>query len=102
LADCTFTSLGLTPLNDLGPGVYLGFTGGLYPNGANARPAALEAALVQVVTNQIKPRDINGNVDLVNGKISMISVGMSSTSDVFAFGPQSFQPRANAGAAKSS
>src|SRR5919204_23036 len=34
LADCSLTSTGLVPLNDLGPEKYSGVTGGLYPNGA--------------------------------------------------------------------
>jgi hypothetical protein len=74
-----------TPLNDLGPGFYIRltggsppigvltgptiFTGGLYPNGQNERPPAHEADGL-AIADQIKP---------INGKIVMISVGMSNT-----------------------
>ena len=35
------TSVGFTPINDLGAGLYLGqFQGGLYPGGANVAPPA--------------------------------------------------------------
>src|SRR6266851_3549298 len=51
--DITFnaadTSLPLVPLNDLGTGTYLGFQGGLYPNGSNVRPATHDAAGVHRV-----------------------------------------------------
>src|SRR4029078_13332002 len=42
--NCPATSPGRIPLNDLGPGFYQGFQGGLYPGGQNARPPAHEAA----------------------------------------------------------
>src|SRR5712691_11417055 len=41
---CARTSVGLTPLTDLGSGTYQGQSGGLYSAGANARPASHEAA----------------------------------------------------------
>src|SRR5690349_2763314 len=37
-------SIDLTPLTDLGSGEYLGFAGGLYPDGKNSRPFAHEEA----------------------------------------------------------
>lgn len=37
--NCDQTSVGFVPLLDLGLGTYKGFTGGLYPNGANQPPA---------------------------------------------------------------
>ena len=54
-ADCTLTNLGITPLNDLGSGLYKGYSGGLYPNGANSRPPAHEAAGENIATNLIVP-----------------------------------------------
>ena len=93
-ADCTLTSTGNIPLPDLGPGLYQTFAGGLYPGGNSTRPPAHEAAGVQI-GNGIQPRNAAGAVDLVNGKIVMISVGMSNTNDEFAFGSSSFEPRAN-------
>ena len=44
--DCTRTSVGRTPINDLGTGLYLGqYQGGLYPNGLNTPPLSLISAL---------------------------------------------------------
>jgi hypothetical protein len=77
--NCNNTSVGFPPLNDLGPGTWNGYQGGLYPNGSNYRPAAHNAAGL-AIANQIKPLDGNGNVDLVNGKVVWMSIGMSNTS----------------------
>ena len=38
--NCGGTSVGLTPLNDLGTGTYQGFAGGLYPGGEIEPPDA--------------------------------------------------------------
>src|SRR5262245_43254026 len=80
-ADCTLTTTGNVPLPDLGPGLYQSFSGGPYPGGNSTRPPAHEAAGVNIGTNNIAPRNAAGAVDLVNGKIVMISVGMSNTND---------------------
>lgn len=74
-----------TALSDLGAGEYIrmggiptGFSGGLYPSGSNSRPASHETAgLAQAA--QVTPLDANGEPDPVNGKIVMVSVGMSNT-----------------------
>lgn len=73
------------PLTDLGIGTYsrpggqpTSQTGGLYPDGSNLRPAAHEAAGVRLA-RQIQPLDAQGNPDRANGKMVMISVGMSNT-----------------------
>jgi hypothetical protein len=81
-ADCSLTTTGKIPLMDLGTGSYQGFMGGLYPNGSNARPAAHEAAGVQIA-QQIRPLNGAGQPDPANGRIVMISVGMSNTSKEF-------------------
>jgi len=94
-ADCTLTSTGNIPLPDLGPGLYQTFAGGLYPGGNSTRPPAHEAAGIQIGANGVAPRNAAGAVDLVNGKIVMISVGMSNTNDEFASGSNAFLPRAN-------
>lgn len=95
-SDCTLTVTGKTPLNDLGSGTYLGQQGGLYPNGDNIRPAAHEAAGILIAQNEIVPRDAQGAVDWTNGKIVLISVGMSNTVYEFATrGPGAFLPRFN-------
>src|SRR5687768_9017646 len=75
--NCSNTSVGFTPLNDLGSGSYLGFQGGLYPGGSNQRPLAHEiAGLAQAA--QVLPRDSAGAVDMASGKIGFISIGMSN------------------------
>ncbi len=81
-ADCSLDDFGITPLSDLGSGTYAGFEGGLYPGGVNIRPSAHEGAGVSIA-NSIQPLDANGNVDLVNGKIVMISSGVSNTNYEF-------------------
>ena len=74
-------SIDLTPLNDLGSAHYLGFTGGLYPDGKNAPPSAYAeagvalGAIVQALDRDGKPSP--------SGKIAMISIGMSNTSRQF-------------------
>ncbi|MFD0078732.1 hypothetical protein ACFVIY_40850 [Streptomyces sp. NPDC127166] len=81
--DCTYTHSGLVPLNDLGTGTYNGLTGGLYPNGSNVRPTAHTNAGVDIAQNQVLPRNASGQVDLVNGKVVLISIGMSNTTQEF-------------------
>ena len=100
-ADCSLTSTGNIPLNDLGRGSYKGVTGGLYPAGSNMPPAAHAAAALAIATDQIKPLNASGNPDLVNGRIVMISIGMSNTTQEFASkGTQTFKLRADADPAK--
>lgn len=77
------------PLTDLGNNEYIrmngnptGFSGGLYPDGENQPPAAHRLAGL-LMAQQIVPRDSNGNPDSQNGKIGMISVGMSNTAMEF-------------------
>ncbi len=77
------------PLTDLGADTYTRmdgqiteFTGGLYPDGLNARPPAHEQAGLALAA-QITPRNSGGNPDPANGKIGMISIGMSNTSSEF-------------------
>jgi hypothetical protein len=72
------TTIPVLALNDLGTGTYLGSEGGLYPNGSNVRPASHDAAGVAIAQG-IQPLDANGNPDLANGKMGIISIGMSAT-----------------------
>src|SRR5215472_2983404 len=73
VADCSLTSTGATPMPDLGGGLYRGFAGGLYPNGAGMPPAGhLAAALARGA--QILPLDPQGHSDAVGGHIAMLSV----------------------------
>jgi hypothetical protein len=77
-SDCAGTSTGLVPLNDLASGLYLGqFEGGLYPDGSNAIPpghlvAGLAAASAMV------PRSTAGDPDLQQGRVVLLSLGMSN------------------------
>ena len=79
--NCSGTSIGQLPIDDLGAGTYLGAEGGLYPGGLNVRPPAhegaglAEAALVQ-------PLDGTGNPDPA-GRIVLLSIGMSNTTQEY-------------------
>ena len=81
-SDCTRTSTGLTPLNAPFFSTYQKMTGGLYPSGANHRPAAHEAAGL-ALASEVRPRNTAGAVDDVNGKIVFLSTGMSNTTQEF-------------------
>ena len=76
------------PLTDLGSEEYVrleggptGFTGGLYPGGSNRRPPAHDAYGIEMAS-QIRPLNSAGN-PAPNGRIVMISVGMSNASSEF-------------------
>src|SRR5437870_2715489 len=69
-SDCTRTSVGRTPLNDLGAGTYQGQQGGLYPGGSNLRPAAHDADLGRV--GRVELLNAAGDPDAANGKIVFI------------------------------
>src|SRR5687767_14157257 len=69
------------PLNDLGPGTYLGFQGGLYPNGSNNMPAAHRSAGINKAL-RVRPVDTNGTPN-PNGKYVLLSIGMSNTTQEF-------------------
>ncbi|HZM01031.1 MAG TPA: hypothetical protein VFD43_12355, partial [Planctomycetota bacterium] len=100
--DCTLSSVGIVPLNDLGPGTYVpGTIGGLYPAGQDVRPPAHLAAGRAIATTEVLPRNAAGAVDLNSGKIGLISVGMSNTTQEFNGGAQAFKPRADVDPAKS-
>jgi len=63
------------PLNDLGKGTYMGYTGGLYPGGANTPPVKYSFDLMQI-SKTIVPLDTFGKAS-DNGKIVFISLGAS-------------------------
>src|SRR5215831_6349837 len=69
-ANCTLTNTGNVPLNQLTV-PYKGTRGGLYPDGANNRPAAHLNAGMQIA-NQIRPLSASNQVDNANGKIVMV------------------------------
>ena len=73
------------PLNDLGASAYVRmdgqvteFTGGLYPGGSNSRPDAHEAA-GQALAAMIVPLGTDGQPDPAEGRIALVSLGMSNT-----------------------
>ncbi len=75
-------SLGLTPLTDLaGEAQYKGQDGGLYGGGKNQPPEKHLRAAIRV-SSQIRPLNAEGKPS-PNGKIVLISVGMSSTTQEF-------------------
>jgi PKD repeat protein len=100
-ADCTLTNLAITAINDLGSGFYKGYAGGLYKNGSNTRPSAHEAAGESIATNGIKSLSASGNVDTNSGRIVLLSIGMSNTTDEWAsLGSETFSNLAGADLAR--
>jgi hypothetical protein len=69
------------PINDLGAGAYLGFSGGLYPNGSNTMPAAHNSVGL-ARANAVHSLDTSGNPS-PTGKIVLLSIGMSNTTQEF-------------------
>lgn len=80
-SQCSVTSTGRIPLNDLGTGLYAGEVGGLYPGGSNQRPLSHDLALDRV--GRILLRDAQGSPDPQGGKIVLMSVGLSNTTMEF-------------------
>jgi hypothetical protein len=72
-ANCAATSLGLSPLTDLGGGRYHGYRGGLYANGKNVPPKTY-ARTGLARAKAVKP---------VDGKVVLLSIGMSNTTQEF-------------------
>lgn len=87
---CTGVHLDVAiPLNDLGSREYVrmdgtqtGYYGGLYPSGMNERPAAHDARGLEEAA-RIVPLDPMGDPDPVDGKVVLISIGMSNASMEF-------------------
>lgn len=75
------TRFSAAPLTELGSRTYQGFTGGLYENGANI-PSSDHLAAGLAAAGNIKPLDASG-LPSAQGKIVMISVGMSNTTQEF-------------------
>jgi hypothetical protein len=70
-----------TPLNDLSAQTYLGFAGGLYENGTNSIPVD-QSTVGAARAAMVHPLDTNGNPS-AGGKIVLLSVGMSNTTQEF-------------------
>ena len=88
--------MGFTPLTDLGSGTYQGRTGGLYPNGSNARPGLHESEGLNRA-RAVVPMDRDGRPD-PNGRYVLASLGMSNTTQEFS----AFKTLADADAARDS
>ena len=96
-SDCSRTSVGLTPISDLGTGLYLGrYEGGLYPNGSNIVPAAHDMA-GRARGLAVQPLAPDGTPS-PNGKYVLLSIGMSNTTQEFCCHPTTFMGRAAADA----
>jgi hypothetical protein len=72
-ADCSLTRTGLIPLTDMGKRKYRGYRGGLYLNGLNRPPQAYQRKGIEAA-KRVRP---------INGKIVLLSIGMSNASDEF-------------------
>jgi hypothetical protein len=72
-ADCSGTSVAMTPITDLGTKRYHGYTGGLYGNGRNVPPSAyLKKGLA--AARRVHP---------IDGRVVLLSIGMSNTTQEF-------------------
>jgi hypothetical protein len=80
-SDCSNTSVGLTPIMDLGSGRYQSAKGGLYPDGVDFRPVAHERA-GESIAEDIQPLGRNGSPD-PQGKYALLSIGMSNATIEF-------------------
>ncbi len=69
------------PLSELGTATYLGFSGGLYPDGSNEPPSDHAAAGV-AHARLIQPLD-TGGLPNSDGRIAFLSIGMSNTTQEF-------------------
>jgi hypothetical protein len=71
--NCSQTSTGYPPINDLGKGYYRGYQGGLYPNGENYAPD-------KQTTEALRRTALFGDyATMGTTKTIMISIGMSNT-----------------------
>lgn len=89
-SDCSKTSTGFIPLNELGMGSYKGTLGGLYLDGSNERPAEHDRAGL-ALARTVLPLDSQGKSS-PQGRIVRLSIGMSNTTQEFSM----FRDTANA------
>lgn len=74
--NCSRSSVGLTPLTDLGRGRYNGFEGGLYPRGNNKPPRAYQRGGLTAAA-RVRPLAADGTPSS-SGRIVLLSIGMSN------------------------
>ena len=72
----------LRSLIDLKTGLYLGYQGGLYPDGSNTMPYSHYADGMNI-SRQVFPLNADGAVDLVDGKVGFICLGASTAGNAF-------------------
>ena len=89
-------SVGLKPLTELAGGYYEGYQGGLYAGGLNVRPSQHDSA-GRAIAQLITPLNSSGLPDAVNGRIVLLSIGMSNATQEFS----EFKRTADADAARS-
>ena len=90
-------SVGLKPLPELGNVLYQGYQGGLYSAGVNMRPAAHDS-VGRALAQQVLPLNQSGIPDASNGRVVLLSIGMSNTTQEFT----AFKPMADGDPAKNS
>jgi hypothetical protein len=81
-ANCAQTSMPYTPLMDLGLGLYQGYTGGLYSSGKNQPSDQYMQDGINHAA-QVQPRNSSGQPDPANGRIVLLSIGMSNATQEY-------------------
>lgn len=87
--NCANTSIGATPLTDLGAGSYLGAQGGMYTGGSNLRPPSVDLP-ARAVAGALTPLNAQGQPD-PSGWIVLLSIGMSNTTQEYSAFVQQMQ-----------
>ena len=72
----------LRALIDLREGYYLGYQGGLYPDGSNEMPYPHFSAGMNI-SRQVVPLNADGALDVANGKVGFICLGASTAGNAF-------------------
>ena len=80
--DCSYSSVGYIHINDLGTDEFMGYQGGLYPDGSNEMPLA-HLIKGSIIGNSIRPLDIDGKIDWTDGVIVMAGFGASTAGSTF-------------------
>src|SRR5258708_4777431 len=81
-SNCARTTTGFKPLDAPFFTNYHGVTGGLYPGNSNRRPAAHEAG-GRAQAASVRPRDVAGEPNDTNGRVVLLSIRVSNTTQEF-------------------